>query len=267
MSYLTSIGRRRVAAGVGRGLSLGVPGLAHPLLAATEWAELVRIGGALDWAVLNVDRGPGVRPDGHCLEAAGRLTNRAAVARENFGGPQEPPASGRVLGHLDLRYGLRPFGELVADAHRFLEWYRVDGFYLARCPGDRAGLPEVRQLAATLRAIREGAFLVTGHGVHPCEEYAEVADQLVTFAGPWDRYRWSQAAPWTAAHPPKRFCHLVHGLPRNRFDEATRIARWQGAGTVFFTDRRAGHGFAEPWEALPGYWDATVSRIGPGVSE
>lgn len=267
MSHLISTGRRRGATGVGNGLSLGVPGYAHPLVAPTEWAELTRLDGSLDWAVLNIDRGPGVRPDGHCLEAAGRLTNRAAVARENFGAPSAPVTSGRVLGHLDLRFGTRPFGELVSDAHRFLEWYKVDGFYLGRCPGDRSGLSEVGLLTATLRAVLEGAHIVAAHGVHPCEDYTQLADQLVTFAGPWARYRWSQAAEWTAAHPPERFCHLVHGVPRAHLEEAMRVARWQGAATVFFTDRSGHGGHADAWEALPGYWDDIVSRIGPGVSE
>ncbi|WP_043265998.1 hypothetical protein [Streptomyces sp. CT34] len=50
---------------------------------------------------------------------------------------------------------------------------------------------------------------------------------------------------------------------------ALRMARRQGAGTVYFTDRRAaGAGAAGgAWESLPGYWDEFVSRIGPGVSE
>lgn len=39
-----------------------------------------------------------------------------------------------------------------------------------------------------------------------------------------------------------------------------RVARWQGAASVFFTDRPG-------WEALPGYWDDLVSRLGQGVSE
>lgn len=77
-------------------------------------------------------------------------------------------------------------------------------------------------------------------------------------------------ADWTADHPPERFAHLVHGVPRSHLDEAMRIARWQGAGTIFFTDRgehdeRTGQN--SPFAALPGYWDEIVSQIGPGVSE
>ncbi|MGW6454581.1 spherulation-specific family 4 protein [Streptomyces sp. NPDC055078] len=248
MSYLTTTGAQRSASGAegafpdagwGR-LGLGVPGCAHPLLAPTEWAELTRPGTPLHWVVLNVANGPGDRPDPHCLAAAGRLRN----------------AGVRVLGHLDLAHGSRTYGELIADAHQYLDWYRVDGFLLDRCPADRADLAAVRRTTATLEVLfdhREpgsaaapgptgggGArpgHLVLGHGSHPYPGYAEVADQLVTFSGPWADYRWSQVAQWTADHPPERFAHFVHGVPRTHLAEATRIARWQGAGTIFFTDR------------------------------
>ncbi|AXK31553.1 phage tail protein [Streptomyces armeniacus] len=250
MPHVMTPGVARPASGTDGRLGFGVPGYAHPLLAPLEWAELARPGMSLHWAVLNVAQGPGARPDPYCREAVDRL--RAAGRR--------------VLGSLELRRGCRPFGELVSDAHRFLDWYGVDGFYLARCPCEPAYLRETRRTATTLRALCGGGLLVFGHGRHPYPGYAECADQLVTFAGGWPDYRWSQAAEWTAELPPERFCHLVHGVSRTHLDEALRIARWQGAGTVWFTDRTAVGG-ANPWEGLPGYWDEIVSRLGPGVSE
>ncbi|MFE0251953.1 spherulation-specific family 4 protein [Streptomyces sp. NPDC059010] len=240
---------------------LGIPGYAHPLLAPTEWGELTRPGTPVHWVVLNVANGPGARPDPHCLQAADRLRT----------------AGVRVLGHLDtarLRtdrigttHGARAFGEVISEAHRYLDWYRVDGFFLDGCPTERAALPEIRRTAATLRALRDKAHIVFGHGTHPHPGYAECADQLVTFRGSWSDYRWSQVAEWTADYPPDRFCHFVHGVPLGHLDEALRIARWQGASTIWFTDRTDRGGRTDPWETMPGYWDEIVSRIGTGVSE
>ncbi|MEV4332177.1 spherulation-specific family 4 protein [Streptomyces sp. NPDC049597] len=253
MPHLTSSGTTLSATGADR-LGFGIPGYAHPLLAPVEWAELTRPGAPLHWVVLNVADGPGALPDPHCLEAAGRLKN----------------AGVRVLGHLDLAHGQRSFGDIVCDAQHFADWYRVDGFLLDRCPVERADLAQVRRTTATLDAMTGGGHLVLGHGTHPYPGYAEAADQLVTFSGPWTDYRWSQVAEWTADYPPERFAHFVHGVPRTHLMEATRIARWQGAGTIFFTDRGSPDtrkGQSRPYEALPGYWDEIVSQIGPGVSE
>lgn len=253
MPHLTTTGTQLSATGAEQ-LGFGVPGYAHPLVAPVEWAELTRPGTPLHWVVLNVSDGPGNRPDPHCLAAVGKLRN----------------AGVRVIGHLDADQGSRSYGDLVSDAQRYLDWYRVDGFFLDRCPAERADLPEVRRTAATLETVLDGGHLVLGHGTHPYPGYAEVADQLVTFSGPWSEYRWSQVAEWTADYPPERFVHFVHGVPRMHLEEATRIARWQGAGTIFFTDRTersGGRGQDGPFETLPGYWDEIVSQIGPGVSE
>ncbi|MCX5050877.1 MULTISPECIES: spherulation-specific family 4 protein [unclassified Streptomyces] len=249
MPYLTSTRAGTASTDVRTGF--GIPGYAHPLVAPTEWAELTRPGTPLHWVVLNVSDGPGSRPDPHCLEAAGRLRN----------------AGVRVLGHLDCAYGARAFGEVISDAYRHIDWYQVDGFLLDRCPSERASLPEIRRTVSTLRTIRDGAHIVLGHGTHPHPGYADSADQMVTFRGPWSDYRWSQVAEWTAGHPPERFCHFVHGVPRPHLEEALRIARWQGASTIYFTDHTDRGGRSDPWATMPGYWDEIVSRIGTGVSE
>ncbi|WP_129265346.1 spherulation-specific family 4 protein [Streptomyces sp. M3] len=280
MPHLTSTGSTLRTGGAEQ-LGVGIPGYAHPLLAPAEWAGLNRPGTPLHWAVLNIDNGPGARPDPHCLEAAGRLRN----ARERALHGEDPEdtvraSGGRLLGHLDLAFGGRPFGELIADAQSYLDWYRVGGFYLDHCPAGRDGLQPVRRLTSTLSALladsdsadEEGGRLVLGHGTHPHPGYAEAADQLVTFRGPWTDYRWSQVAEWTAAYEPGRFAHFVHGVPRTHLEEAMRIARWQGAGTIFFTDRDGTNrngvkGQTDPFAALPSYWDEFVSRIGPGISE
>ncbi|MFB8759436.1 spherulation-specific family 4 protein [Streptomyces nigra] len=296
MPYLT--GTPTTTASTDLRPGLGIPGLAHPLLAPAEWAELTRPGAPVHWAVLNVADGPGTQPDPHCLEAAGRLRNagvhvlghldasRLDTTRFDVARPGAPrlraigsgatgagalgagavgsggPGPGRPGGGAG-----RSLGDLMSEAQRYVDWYRVDGFYLDRCPIERTDLPETRRAVGRLRALRDKAHIVLAHGTHPHPGYAECGDQLVTFSGPWSEYRWSQVAEWTADYPPGRFCHLVHGVPRGHLDEALRIARWQGAATVWFTDRTDRGGRTDPWEAMPGYWDDIVSRIGTGVSE
>ncbi|MGW0709142.1 spherulation-specific family 4 protein [Streptomyces sp. NPDC002643] len=249
MPYLTSA--PSAIASTGLSLGFGIPGYAHPLVAPLEWGELTRPGTPLHWAVLDVSDGPGTRPDPHCLEAAGRLRG----------------AGVRVLGHLAVTYGARALAEILADAHRYRDWYQVDGYLLDRCPTEPGALPDVHRAVSELRALLGGGHIVLGHGSHPHPGYVDCADQLVTFAGPWSEYRWSQVAEWTADHPPERFCHFVHGIPRGHLDEALRIARWQGAATIYFTDRTDRGGRTDPWETMPGYWDEIVSLVGTGVSE
>ncbi|WP_335977410.1 spherulation-specific family 4 protein [Streptomyces sp. CA2R106] len=238
------------AAGGGRGAEavrtgFGVPLFAHPLVAPAEWAELARPGAPVDWAAFDVSSGPGSRADALYTEALTRV-------REN-GVP--------LLGRLDAVHGTRPYGELAADAARYLDWYRVDGFYVDRAPTLRAEAAQCRRTVATLRALLPGGGrVVLAPGAHPYPGYAEFADQLVVFAGPWTRYRWSEVPEWTASYSPRLFAHLVHGLPATHLDAALRVARWQGAATVYVTDRTDRDG-ADPWAGLAGYWREAVRRV------
>lgn len=307
-----------------RRTGLGVPLLAHPLVAPAEWAELARPGAPLDWVAFDVRRGPGTCCDPVYAEALARVRENAVP----------------VLGLLDLAHGTRPFGDLVSDASHHLDWYRVDGFYLDRAPTLRTRTAECRRVVSTLRAMlgqerarggqwarrsrqfgeqrqfdgqrageqrqtggrrrtggqaaglsgtpvtgpsstpvtgpsgiragraehhvaaaaREPVSIVLAPGVYPHPGYAETADQLVVFDGPWTRYRWSEAPEWSAAYPPSRFAHLVHGVPVTHLDDALRIARWQGAGTVGMTDRTDRDG-ADPWSGLSGHWDEVVRKV------
>ncbi|WP_313896317.1 spherulation-specific family 4 protein [Streptomyces sp. YIM 98790] len=250
---------------------MAVPGFGHPLLAPLEWAELTRPGLPLDWAVLGASGpagGPGIRPDPFLGTAAARLR----------------VCGRRVLGLLGLESGARPYRELVAEAHRYVSWYRVDGFLLDACPGGPEELDRTAALARTLTVLRPGARLVLGHhtgadGRHPHAGYARIPGvrQLVTFRGSWAQYRCYRAPEWTRRYPAARFCHLVHGVPEPALPQVLRTAGREGAGSVFVTDRtggtvrtggvRPGRAGTDPWAALPGYWDRFVSCVGTGVSE
>ena len=109
-----------------------------------------------------------------------------------------------------------------------------------------------------LRRADGGGHLVFGHGTHPHPGYAELADQLVTFAGPWNDYRWSQVAEWTADHPPERFCHLVHGVPGQPSRRGAADRPLAGRGHVYLTDRTGRRGGGRRRDA----WAITARLLG-----
>lgn len=217
---------------------LGVPAYGHPLLAKAEWAELARPGTPLAWVVVNVAEGAGVRPDPAVRQATAAV--RAAGAH--------------VLGYLDTGFGHRPVDELMSDAGRYAGWYQVRGFFLDQVATSAGALGYYRAAAGALRGLGNGP-VVLNPGAHPCPEYAELADQVVTFDGSWSDYRQTQVPDWVDAYPAQRFCHLVHGVPVQHVETVLRLARWQGAGTVYVTDR----GAEDPWIGLPSYWRREVA--------
>lgn len=177
--------------------NLLVPFYEHPAARPAAWDAVVRAAPRLYGVVLNPDSGPGAAPDPAFAAVSTRL--RAAGVR--------------VLGYADTDYGRRPHAAVARDLLAHRDWYGADGAFLDRVTAGADALAHCRRLAAAARAAGAAA-LVLNHGVHPDPGYAELADLLVTFEGTWDRYRCAPGPPpWTAAHAPGRFCHLVYAAP------------------------------------------------------
>ena len=180
--------------------------------------------------ILNIHNGPGSGPEAPFREVTDRL-RRAGVP---------------VVGYVDTNYGSRPAGQVVTELSQYLDWYGVDGVV------PRPGGHRQRQRALLWRDV--GARPETGsrvvffnHGTHPNEAYAQHADLLGTFEGPWHAYRKLDVPPWTTAWPTEKFYHVVYSVPAERFGEAAKLAVIRHAAAVYITER----GGANPYDLLP----------------
>jgi hypothetical protein len=212
---------------------LAVPAYFHPAVAAADWAELTAAAAGVSAVILNVDSGPGVRPEPQLLAAA--------VLAATAGIP--------VLGYVDSGYGSRSLREVTVDMGRYRSWYPVSGYFVDQASSAGRYLGHYADVAATGRALG-GDRIVLNHGTHPDPRYAEVADALVTFEGDWAAYRTAEVPVWARELPAERIWHLVYNTPAGSLAEALAKAAAGNAGTLYVTDRRG----ANPWSGLPSYF-------------
>ncbi|MET9413666.1 spherulation-specific family 4 protein [Streptomyces klenkii] len=207
-----------------------VPLYVHPAADPAAWAALAEAAPRLHSVVLNAADGPGQRPDPAFRTAAARLRGAGVP----------------LLGYVDTGYGHRAPRAVVGDIRRHRRWYGVDGVFLDQVPAHAAPLPHYRRLVLLAKAL--GArTAVLNPGTHPDPGYARIADLLVTFEGTWEAYRRVAVPPWTADHPPARFCHLVYAVPPGRAADVARTAAGRGAGVHCAVP---GEG-TNPWRAAP----------------
>jgi len=207
-----------------------VPAYFHPATHPDEWMWLAERAAQVEMIVLNLADGPGQRPDPALEPALDRL--RAAGVT--------------VGGYIDTNYGRRSTRDAMADLRRHLDWYQVDGVFFDRAAVAAEHLGHYADLARRARDC--GARLVAlNHGAHPVEPYAEHADLLGTFEGPWSAYLDLAVPRWVRSRPPRRFFHLLHSVPARFFGDAYWLAARRGAGCAYITDR----GGANPWDGLP----------------
>lgn len=212
-------------------MTLLVPLYVHPDQDPDAWRLLTTVGEQLYGVVLNAASGPGGAPDPAFVSVARAL-------RE---------AGTRVLGYVDLDYGVRPGSAVLRDLDRHREWYGTDGCFFDQVPADKSALRECRRLVRAARQ-RGAETVVLNPGVHPAPGYARIADLVVTFEGPWKVYLSSFSRPrWTARHSPDRFCHLVYDVPPALAEVAARAAHERGAAVSC----AVADTLPNPWAAPP----------------
>ncbi|HEX4222810.1 MAG TPA: spherulation-specific family 4 protein [Pseudonocardiaceae bacterium] len=218
-----------------------VPAYFHPALAAADWARLAATASELRMVVLNVANGTGDFPDHAFFD----------VVREVQAG------GAPVAGYIDSDYGRRPGEQILAELHRYWEWYGVRNVFLDRAA---SGIEYVRQygmIAAQCRAF--GADLVAfNHGTHPAPEFAEHADLLGTFEGALPAFLDLDVPGWVHEHPEDCFFHLLYECPPGVAGPIEALAAERNVGSLYRTDRAR----PNPWAGLPSDFPHAPSTTG-----
>jgi hypothetical protein len=209
---------------------LAVPAYFRPDVRPGDWEQLARRAPQVAMVILNVANGPGDRPDPAFFPALERLSQVGVT----------------VTGYVDTDYGRRPPAGALAELERFRRWYDVAGVCFDRAAGTAEQLGYYAALSTASRDAGAGV-VVFNHGAHPVEAYAEHADLLGTFEGPWQAYTRLSVPRWTRSWPASRFEHVVYGVPPEEFGRALRLAAARHAGCAYVTDR----GGANPYDRLP----------------
>jgi hypothetical protein len=214
-----------------RDVRLVVPAYFHPQDDPEGWRRLAALGPRLAAAIMNPDSGPGAAVD------------------ERYHAPVDAvlKAGGRVIGYVDTGYGQRAPDDVLRDVAAYRDWYGLTGVFLDQAASAPGQLGYYRQLAEASRAAGT-RFVALNPGVIPASGYAEVADLLVTFEGPWAAYRGHRAAAWMLDRPAELFGNLVHGAPPGALESAAREAPARHAGAVYATELTG----ANPWAQLCG---------------
>jgi Spherulation-specific family 4 len=207
-----------------------VPAYFHPASHPGEWQWLAERAAQIRLVVLNLADGPGGQADPAVGPALDQLRSAGIT----------------VSGYVDTNYGQRPARAVIADLRRHLDWYQVDGVFFDRAAIASDQVSHYADLA--WQARDNGARLVAfNHGAHPIEPYADHADLLGTFEGPWSAYLELAVPRWVRSRPAGQFFHLLHAVPTASFADALWLAAYRHAGCAYVTDR----GGVNPWDGLP----------------
>lgn len=209
---------------------LVVPAYFHPAVYHGQWEWLAEHAPEVRLVILNIASGPGSGPD-PAFQAAVERLHRAGVP---------------VAGYVDTNYGRRPLEQALAEVGRYLDWYSAGGVCFDRAAVTAEHLDHYATLAARARAMGTESVLFN-HGTYPLESYAEHADLLGTFEGPWQAYRHLAVPRWVATQTADKFYHVVYAVSPEQFDDVLLLAVQRRAAAVYITDRSG----PNPYDQLP----------------
>lgn len=225
-----------------------VPAYFHPAAHFGLWRQIAAHAASIRLVVLNVANGPGLArsPD---FDGALDLLRQAGIG---------------VAGYVDTNYGQRPAEATLADVQRFLNWFDVAGMFFDRVAVGPEQLDYYATLARRSRDLGTET-VVFHHGAHPLEAYAEHADIIGTFEGPWEPYLRLAVPRWTRSRPATTFYHVVYSVPPEHAADACLLATRRRACCAYITDR----GGDNPYDGLPAWGLAPDGpwRMGPGPGD
>ncbi len=243
--------------------SLLVPAYFYPSFdpARNYWNDLTAAAasGARVTAIMNPDNGPGPLAN-----------NDYASAITGF-----RSAGGKVLGYVYTCYGgstcvsglpsTRSTTDVLADAQRYADWYKVDGIFLDEMSNQLAALPFYQTVAQGLRAARPGGLIVGNPGTSTPVQYLGVADTLVTLEDGGGTYAGAASEPWMSTAAAQQQASLFYNVASaDAMRALVGQAQARNIGYVYVTDDRYVPGdpsAPNPWDRLPSYWPAELSAV------
>ena len=165
-------------------------------------------------------------------------------------------AGGRVLGYVFTDYGARAKKAVTDDIDLWYSRYGVDGIFLDEQASTADKLPHYREIHDHIKGKGGEALVVANPGTTTLEGYMSINDVTCVFEtnGPSGFPTWTPPA-WTANHPASRFYVLPYGTPVDAMPAYLARAAAHNVGWIYVTDDAG----TNPWDTLPGYFEALVA--------
>lgn len=223
-----------------------VPAYFYPSKTSRRWEIMCDAMNARNFssiAVMNPASGPGTATSANADYT--RVVNYCHAKRQ------------KVIGYVYTDYGNRSIAAVKADIDKYYTLYRVDGIFLDEMSNSATDSIKTyyRSLYTYIKAKTQGTETVVGNpGAAASTAWQlgpqRVADVLVIFEGPVDKYRAWKHPSWVKYQPNTNFSHMVYAAKDPEYLEVCRLSELRYAGYLYVTDDN----LPNPWDTLPPYW-------------
>ena len=224
-----------------------VPAYFDPPVNPAGWSSLATAAQKIPLSVImNPNSGPGAAQDASYVSAVQNVRL----------------AGGHVLGYVSTGYGTRPMADVINDINLYIAWYPVDGIFLDEMSNDAntSHYTYYQSIYDQIKTINYNYRVIGNPGTNTQQSYLTLptADALVVFEGKARAYNSFVPSAWVAGYNRQYFGNLVYSMTNSsQLSTYLNLAVSRNAGLVYLTNDTG----TNPWDTLPGYWDAEVNCI------
>ena len=149
----------------------------------------------------------------------------------------------RVLGYVATGYGSR--SSVLDDVAAYGRLYGITDIFLDEAATDCASLATYAPWIAAVRT--NGGFVAVNPGIVPASCWADAADVIVSFEGPFDSYLRYLSPPWLQALPRSHVWNIVYAVPAGSEAFVRDLAGRHGTGLLYATNDV----LPNPYDSLP----------------
>lgn len=189
---------------------------------------------------------------------------------------------GIIYGYVATSFADRSLSEVKDDIDKYhASSYYYDGnillnggIFLDEMSNNLDDVPYYQDIKAYIdsnypnsKVISNPGTSFTNPGASTVNDYAQVADTIVTFEDIGDNYINAYTPPaWLADYSQDQFAHLVHSTDSFFPDMTTAVglACERKAGMIYFTDDSIVD--FNPWDSLTTYWPSLVNAVAAASS-
>ena len=165
-----------------------------------------------------------------------------------------------LLGYVYTSYGVRPIAEVKSNVDTYATGWNVNGIFVDETATATNKLAYYGELYDHIHARTGFARVVINPGTIPAEPYVSrpAGDVTVWFEDSNTLWSTWSAPSYAGAYPARDFSTLVYDCPSaSAMTQAVDRAAARRSGWLYVTDDV----LPNPWDTLPPYWNAFVSRV------
>jgi len=163
-----------------------------------------------------------------------------------------------ILGYVYTSYGQRSYTDIIDDMTNYMQWYKVNSFFLDEVTNDATHVSYYSTLVQMVYSqfTTLSTPLILNPGTPYDESYMSIENvTYVMFEDDYGHWESFQAPVWINSYSADRYMFIVYDVTASELSQTLSSLSSLPSGHIYLSDLT----LPNPYLKLPSYWDTLVT--------